>query len=292
MSIEALIWAKRTPFGSPSRKLVMMMLADYADEDWSCFPSQRTLAEVTELGERTVRRILGDLEADGWISRIESRRADGGRTSDRIWLQHPGAAPPTGIVPRPPRPPGHGGPPPPATMAGPPPAMVAGQEPPVDEPPVGTPVGHNREQLTLVGDTTAAPQPYSDSIVPGSDRDLFFAAFWLAYPRKAGKGAARTAWTKARRRGVAPEVLIEGARAYADDPNREDQYTAHPATWLNQERWLDGPLPDRRSGGRAPTAMAGTMARLRQVAGQEPRDDPARQLPTTRPTALPPGGPS
>jgi hypothetical protein len=38
---------------------------------------------------------------------------------------------------------------------------------------------------------------------------------------------------------------LAGARRYAEDPNRHPSYTANAATWLNAERWLDEPLPDR-----------------------------------------------
>lgn len=71
-----------------------------------------------------------------------------------------------------------------------------------------------------------------------------FDEFWQHYPRKQGKGAARTAWTKAIAKADA-SVIIAAAAAYRDDPNREDGFTAHAATWLNQERWDDEPLPSR-----------------------------------------------
>lgn len=71
-----------------------------------------------------------------------------------------------------------------------------------------------------------------------------FKEFWDAYPRKASKGAARTAWSKAIAKAD-PSVIIAAAAAYRDDPNREDGFTAHAATWLNQERWDDEPLPSR-----------------------------------------------
>lgn len=101
------------------------------------------------------------------------------------------------------------------------------------------------------------------SVVLGSDRDQFFAAFWQAYPRKTGKGQARKAWATARRRGVPPENLIRGAQRYAEDPNRDPAYTKHPATWLNGECWDDEPLPDRRP--QATYGAAGTAAAARQL---------------------------
>lgn len=43
------------------------------------------------------------------------------------------------------------------------------------------------------------------------------------------------------------ELIIEGAKRFASDPNRQAEFTAHASTWLNQERWTDAPLPSRGS---------------------------------------------
>lgn len=72
-----------------------------------------------------------------------------------------------------------------------------------------------------------------------------FDAFWKTYPRKTAKGAATAAWVKARKKASAEE-LISAAERYRDDPNRDPSFTAHASTWLNQERWLDDPLPARK----------------------------------------------
>lgn len=66
-----------------------------------------------------------------------------------------------------------------------------------------------------------------------------FVAFWDAYPRKTDKGHARKAWAKAVRAGTDPARITAGAKAYREDPTRSTQFTAHPATWLNGERWND-----------------------------------------------------
>ena len=79
-----------------------------------------------------------------------------------------------------------------------------------------------------------------------SQIDKDFAQFWETYPIKVGKGTALKAWTKAIRRET-PETIIEGASRYAKDPNREPEFTAYPATWLNADRWLDSPLPSKKS---------------------------------------------
>jgi hypothetical protein len=74
------------------------------------------------------------------------------------------------------------------------------------------------------------------------DTDADFIRFWEAYPRRAGKGHARRAWRKAITR-ASVDTIIAGAERYRDDPNRTEQYTALPSTWLNGERWDDDPLP-------------------------------------------------
>lgn len=81
---------------------------------------------------------------------------------------------------------------------------------------------------------------------PIDDRDPDFERFWDVYPRKSAKGTARRAWSKAILKAD-PRQIIEAANAYARDPNREAPFTAHAATWLNGERWLDEPLPSRES---------------------------------------------
>lgn len=74
----------------------------------------------------------------------------------------------------------------------------------------------------------------------------FFDDFWNLYPRKQGKGKAKEAFTKAvKTAGL--DAVMSGARRYASDPNLPDpQFVPLPTTWLNQERWDDGPLPLNR----------------------------------------------
>lgn len=76
--------------------------------------------------------------------------------------------------------------------------------------------------------------------------DEIFDRFWEIYPRREGKGAAKAAFAKALRRGVTVETVLAGATRLRTDPNLpERQYVCHPATWLNQSRWDDDPLPAR-----------------------------------------------
>jgi hypothetical protein len=68
MSLEALNWARQCEVGSSTRKFVLFALADRWNSDTGvCWPSVRWICEFTELGERTVRRALDELEADGFV---------------------------------------------------------------------------------------------------------------------------------------------------------------------------------------------------------------------------------
>jgi len=72
--------------------------------------------------------------------------------------------------------------------------------------------------------------------------DVLFLEFWKIYPSKMAKPKAHLAWCKALK-VTSADVIIEGAKKYAADPNRVKTFTAYPATWLNQHRWEDEPLP-------------------------------------------------
>jgi hypothetical protein len=70
--------------------------------------------------------------------------------------------------------------------------------------------------------------------------------FWQQYPLKVGKDAAFKAWEKAIKSGKATaDEITAGAMRYAADPNREDSFTKHGATWLNAGCFTDAPLPKR-----------------------------------------------
>lgn len=71
-----------------------------------------------------------------------------------------------------------------------------------------------------------------------------FEEFWCIYPKHAGKRDAFKAWKAAVKR-TDRETINAGARAYADDPNREPAFTKHPATWLRADSWEDDPIPTR-----------------------------------------------
>lgn len=68
-----------------------------------------------------------------------------------------------------------------------------------------------------------------------------FLAFWQAYPRRIGKGAARIAFSRALALADGNEI-VQAAIAYAAhciEARIEQKFIPHPTTWLHTERWDD-----------------------------------------------------
>ena len=77
-------WAVKQKVGNATGKAVLLMLANYADAEGRCFPSQETIANDCECNVRSVARWLVLFERMGLIVREHRRRDDGYRTSDAI----------------------------------------------------------------------------------------------------------------------------------------------------------------------------------------------------------------
>jgi hypothetical protein len=74
-----------------------------------------------------------------------------------------------------------------------------------------------------------------------------FSDFWILWPRSDGKLAASKAWAKAVIK-IGDSTLLELVREYVNHPNRPDlEFIPHASSWLNGERWNDGPPVARSS---------------------------------------------
>ncbi len=202
--------------GSRSRgasRLVLLALADVASDDGEVTAykrSQKILMQKAAVSKASVGRAIDDLVALGEIEIL--RPGDGRRSTDyRIAVdrlrqgegyqdEDPQDGPP-GAASRDPR------------------GSTVGTQGPQDDPPIST--------------SLSVPGP-SPSVMAAFD------AFWLAYPSKVGKGAARTAWGRAVRKAT-PTEIIDGVVRYCSTERVRAGYVANPATWLNQERWTDEP---------------------------------------------------
>ncbi|WGD38495.1 helix-turn-helix domain-containing protein [Lysinibacter sp. HNR] len=208
VSIKALNWAWEVEGLQVSDKLLLLALADMADERNSCFPGQERLAGMTGLSVRTVQRRLQILEELGALVREKRKTPDGYRTSDRylLILSYPSDC-------------------------------RVGESNTSFAPTLGDNDGI--KSGVIDGVTHINPNEPKDSLTA-------FDVFWATYPRKVGKAAALKQFEKAVAR-VGLDLVMAGVKRYAADPNlpREKRFIPHPSTWLSQDRWGDEPEPSQ-----------------------------------------------
>lgn len=235
MSITAIMaagYVTHTPTGEqmkPSSLSTLKALAFCTGErSTACYPSVRTLQEMTGHSVRTIRTALNDLEEMGFITRaaragtstvyalqIDVMRAHHRR---RRWTETRDSGNP---------------------YAGDPSAVTVVDEIPIEEQPV------KRSDFTeaLVEETTA-PAPVKKtkkrSTTPTAALDEEFEEFYKhAYPRKMEPLKARRAFEKAVKNGADPRDIIEGARRFAAaTADKGKTYIPYPASWLNAGGWM------------------------------------------------------
>jgi hypothetical protein len=99
--------------------------------------------------------------------------------------------------------------------------------------------GELREREREIKEEKNPPTPRKRG--DGSDMQGF-EDFWSLYPRKTAKGAAERAWPKAlKEAGGNPNEIVWSLKAalHLFDTREDGRFVPHPATWLNQKRWLD-----------------------------------------------------
>lgn len=70
MSLEAIVASLHLPKSvGPTSRLVLIALANYADENDEAYPSHATLAELANLSESRVQTILRECVEAGWLDR-------------------------------------------------------------------------------------------------------------------------------------------------------------------------------------------------------------------------------
>lgn len=89
MSVQAITWALEQTVGSPTGKVILLCLANYADKNGACFPGHKTIADECEVSVRSVAEWMAKLEGLGLIERTRRFRNNGSRTSDSIILRLP-----------------------------------------------------------------------------------------------------------------------------------------------------------------------------------------------------------
>lgn len=183
------------------------------------FPSKRTIGSALHMSESTVVRAVRELREIGALS--SRPQFVGGQQVANVWLVNR-VSPVT----------------PPSPMT--PPHVTR------DTPKGMSPVTPQKKEREKEKRTTPPTSPPGDD-APKSAAPKFstaFDTFWAKYPRKVGKIAAVKAWNRVASRDLV-DAIIAGTARFAADPNRTDEFTPHPATWLTRGSWDDDPLPPR-----------------------------------------------
>lgn len=257
---EASAWARRQRMGDIGAKIILMLLADYSDDEGTCFPGIDRIAEETEQSKSTVLRKLRLLAELGLVT-IERRNGENGyRTSNRYRLDLQVTV----------------------TRADVEVAKERIAERHDDDGSVqGVNLTHRTEEapkcqpeaskvssgdtVTTSRTTSSTPYPHDSGAghpsrgaeprlaivrdsapsAPASGPESAFLVFWEAYPRKVSKAAAEKAFTKATRR-TDPSVVMAGLEAWKAEWARkgtQPDFIPHATTWLNGKRWEDDLAP-------------------------------------------------
>jgi len=99
--------------------------------------------------------------------------------------------------------------------------------------------GHGNEHGPVPGSTNHPEPVPQDPMKPIAQTDPEFERFWGLVPRKVGRGQAVKSYRAARKKASAEDIEA-GMIRYAKSVDGKDvKFVAHPATWLNGERWTD-----------------------------------------------------
>jgi hypothetical protein len=85
MSMELMVKAMKAKVGNPLRKLVLLKLADNANDQGECWPSYNYIAEQCEMSRRSVMDHVKKLELSGFLRR-EYRKGVKGNSSNVFHL--------------------------------------------------------------------------------------------------------------------------------------------------------------------------------------------------------------
>lgn len=248
MAIDVMNWVWDHSKSRHGARLVLLALADHMNTaaNWA-WPSNKELQRKTNLTERAVRTAVAELIELGELA-VDLNSGPGGCNRYRVIAtpippadSAPGKyCPPAISAPR------QDLPHPPAGSA---PGTI--KEPkekisPTERSTAGKP-SDDSALFAADGDGTA-PKPKAKRGRPAGQKasDPRFAEWYAAYPVHKAPGDAETAYARAVRDGADPQVLLEAAKRYCDDPQVHRGYGKHPATWLNKKCWLDEDTPPPR----------------------------------------------
>ncbi|EOD4070207.1 TPA: helix-turn-helix domain-containing protein [Yersinia enterocolitica] len=215
MSMDLMVKAFKVPVGNPLRKLILVKLADNANDQGECWPSYGNIANLCECSKSAVKSHITALIEMGIVKKENRLGVNNGKgnTSNVYYLNISNEipVPPKSIAPVP-------------SESTP---MFSGDlpVPPKSIAPVpseSTRISHSFEPViesVIEPNNTLAP---SGDDAPAkrikNDYSAEFETAWANYPKREGsnsKPAAFKCWNARIKEGVASEVLLAGVERYA-----------------------------------------------------------------------------
>lgn len=221
MSMTLMVKALKTKVGNPLRKLVLLKLADNANDQGECWPSYQYIADQCEMSKRSVMLHINKLIEDGFLKK-EHRLGGEKFNKSNLYTLMVGAGDSLGVV----------------------------QE--IHPPSAGDSLG---------GGAGAAPRTYHSLEPtikpldhPADARDALieeqFNKWWKHYPKKVARAKALSIW-KSKTKGMDVDTMS----AFSDHIINDVEFRLgdlatgsktfigfdmlHPTTYLNQERYND-----------------------------------------------------
>ena len=248
MSIKAVSWAIEVRVGDPTLKVLLIAIANYADENNRAWPSQKRLAYDTEVSERTIRRKMNELQDLGLISIEERRRPSGEVATSVVTLNTSGQSgrlsqPADKIDPTIGQ--KRGSPSATKVSASNEPSRTIKEEPSDSIPSLSLGHASNGTELNL------EPSCEAKVLTKREEAELFFdKQFWPNYPKRFGsnpKELARKKIISAILKGENPTEILDGVHRLFAGLQRGGkigtEYVPMAITWINRRQWKDDPLP-------------------------------------------------
>jgi len=204
MSFQAMAWAVEQAAETPLQKLLLLILANYADEAGESWPSQSTIARQCHCTRQGVQKALGNLETLGLLMSI-GRVSHGAKDTNLYRLQIKEGSQ----------------------------LSWQGGENSVGK---GSQLSWHKpiiEPITSKKEAKTPPKKVASD----------FEEWWALYPHKIGKIAAKKKYEIALRHVAGASELWLGVHRYIRD-KPADRPWWNPATWLHQGRWKDQPAPE------------------------------------------------
>lgn len=212
MSVDATRWAWSVNVSSSTKRLILLALADRANEEHTCFPSALRMAKDTSLNRKTILSAISELIDDGYILDTGERKGNGVRVLKLVGVSsredeiHFGKAtnPKIGT----------------STKIG-----------TTTDPKIGTAtdpkIGIQNLKGNLKGNLT---KDYSEE----------FEKFWESYPRCKRKGSKSDAFKTYKKFEKEADLILSVLNKFKLDQSflkNDGEFIPSPSSWLNKKHW-------------------------------------------------------